>query len=83
MYVSILFFLLSFQPGDFVHTLGDAHVYDNHIKPLREQVGQCASGHIDTATLTRSGGVFQCSFLKHFIKITVILNMLHLSPSAA
>lgn len=26
------------QPGDFVHTLGDAHVYLNHIDPLKEQV---------------------------------------------
>ena len=27
-----------FQPGDFVHTLGDAHVYVNHIEPLKEQL---------------------------------------------
>lgn len=26
------------KPGDFVHTLGDAHVYLNHIEPLKEQV---------------------------------------------
>lgn len=26
------------QPGDFVHTLGDAHIYLNHIEPLKEQV---------------------------------------------
>ena len=26
------------RPGDFVHTLGDAHVYLNHIDALREQV---------------------------------------------
>lgn len=26
------------QPGDFVHTLGDAHVYVNHIEALQEQV---------------------------------------------
>jgi len=26
------------QPGDFVHTLGDAHVYLNHIDALEEQV---------------------------------------------
>jgi thymidylate synthase len=26
------------QPGDFVHTLGDAHVYSNHVTPLREQL---------------------------------------------
>lgn len=27
------------QPGDFVHTLGDAHVYVNHVEPLKVQVG--------------------------------------------
>lgn len=26
------------KPGDFVHTLGDAHVYLNHVEPLKEQV---------------------------------------------
>lgn len=28
----------SLKTGDFVHTLGDAHVYLNHIEPLKEQV---------------------------------------------
>ncbi|XP_067935146.1 thymidylate synthase-like [Watersipora subatra] len=26
------------KPGDFVHSLGDAHVYLNHIEPLQEQL---------------------------------------------
>lgn len=26
------------KPGDFVHTLGDAHVYSNHVEALQEQV---------------------------------------------
>lgn len=26
------------RPGDFVHVLGDAHVYANHVGPLREQL---------------------------------------------
>ncbi len=26
------------QPGEFIHTLGDAHVYLNHIEPLMEQL---------------------------------------------
>lgn len=26
------------QPGDFVHTLGDAHVYSNHVEPLLQQL---------------------------------------------
>ena len=28
------------KTGDFVHTLGDAHVYNNHAAPLREQLGR-------------------------------------------
>lgn len=27
------------RPGDFVHTLGDAHVYSNHVDALNIQVG--------------------------------------------
>jgi len=26
------------KPGDFVHTIGDAHVYLNHVEPLKEQL---------------------------------------------
>jgi thymidylate synthase len=26
------------KPGEFVHVLGDAHVYNNHIDPLQEQL---------------------------------------------
>ncbi|XP_039263356.2 thymidylate synthase-like [Styela clava] len=26
------------KPGDFVHTIGDAHVYSNHVEPLNEQL---------------------------------------------
>lgn len=25
-------------PGDFIHTIGDAHVYCNHVRPLQEQL---------------------------------------------
>jgi len=28
------------EPGDFVHTLGDAHVYNNHIDQLEEQIAR-------------------------------------------
>lgn len=28
------------KPGDFVHTLGDAHVYTNHIEPLKVQLAR-------------------------------------------
>jgi thymidylate synthase len=26
------------KAGDFIHTLGDAHVYMNHIEPLKQQI---------------------------------------------
>lgn len=26
------------EPGDFIHILGDAHVYANHVEPLKEQL---------------------------------------------
>nr|AIF08150.1 thymidylate synthase (thyA) [uncultured marine group II/III euryarchaeote KM3_27_D02] len=28
------------KPGDFVHTIGDAHLYRNHLEQAREQVGR-------------------------------------------
>lgn len=31
------------KPGDFVHTIGDAHIYLNHIEALKEQVRQLRS----------------------------------------
>lgn len=26
------------EPGEFIHTMGDAHVYKNHVEPLKEQL---------------------------------------------
>ena len=29
-----------YEPGDFVHTLGDAHLYSNHYEQAREQLAR-------------------------------------------
>lgn len=47
--LGIIFFIYStlcliMKPGDFVHTLGDAHIYLNHIEPLKEQVRKALIG---------------------------------------
>ena len=30
--------VVGLEPGDFVHTLGDAHLYSNHFEQTREQL---------------------------------------------
>lgn len=30
--------ITNLKPGDFIHTLGDTHVYLNHVEPLKEQL---------------------------------------------
>lgn len=30
--------ITNLKPGDFVHTIGDAHVYKNHVEPLQKQL---------------------------------------------
>lgn len=39
------------QPAEFIHTLGDAHVYTNHIEPLAEQVGPASKPSFQSNTL--------------------------------
>ncbi len=62
--VHVLTIVLSFQPGDFVHTLGDAHVYMNHIDPLKLQVKDslhkyyAKDTHLCIITNTRQSNVY-------------------------
>ncbi|OAF69754.1 hypothetical protein A3Q56_02493 [Intoshia linei] len=39
---SLLTFMLAHitntEPGEFIHTIGDAHVYVNHVEPLKQQI---------------------------------------------
>ncbi|HEY4494622.1 MAG TPA: thymidylate synthase, partial [Candidatus Paceibacterota bacterium] len=30
--------IAGYKPGEFIHTLGDAHIYDDHIEQAREQL---------------------------------------------
>lgn len=34
----LIAWLTGFQPGDFIHVIGDTHVYSNHEEQLREQL---------------------------------------------
>ena len=36
----LFFYKIISEPGEFVHTLGDAHVYSNHFDQLREQIAR-------------------------------------------
>jgi len=28
------------KPGEFIHTIGDAHIYNNHVEELKKQLGR-------------------------------------------
>ncbi len=34
----ILAEILGLKPGEFVHTFGDVHIYENHVEPMKEQL---------------------------------------------
>ncbi|CAG2224586.1 TYMS [Mytilus edulis] len=36
--VYMIAMVTNLKPGDFVHTIGDAHIYVNHLDPLKEQL---------------------------------------------
>ena len=41
------------KPGDFVHTLGDAHLYSNHVEQAREQLNR-TPGRLPTLSLNEN-----------------------------
>ena len=51
------------RPGDFVHTLGDAHLYSNHLDQARLQLGReprpLPTMHINTAVTDIFGFVYE------------------------
>ena len=36
----ILAKITGYEPGEFVHTFGDVHIYENHIEQAKEQIGR-------------------------------------------
>lgn len=38
LFTILLAHVVDMDPGEFVHCLGDAHVYNDHIEPLKQQI---------------------------------------------
>ena len=59
---SLLTMMLSqvggFDPGDFVWTGGDVHIYSNHVEPLREQLRRDPRPLPQMAIEDRNQGIF-------------------------
>lgn len=41
------------EPGTFVHTIGDAHIYENHVEPLKEMLHRPLSKPYPTLEITK------------------------------
>ena len=42
--------VLGYELGEFIHTFGDAHIYDNHVLQVREQISR-APRHLPTVKI--------------------------------
>ena len=45
------------QAGEFIHVIGDAHVYLTHIDPLKEQLTRCVPAHLSVVRCVHLIGV--------------------------
>ena len=52
---------LGYVAGEFVHTFGDAHIYNNHVDQVREQLSREILAH-PTLTLTKAASIFDYKF---------------------
>jgi thymidylate synthase len=43
-----------YEVGEFVHTIGDAHIYSNHIDAVKEQLTRCPAQHLPTLKIDTS-----------------------------
>ena len=50
------------EVGDFVHTLGDAHLYSNHLEQAREQLGREPRSLPSLRTRDRAPGIFEIGY---------------------
>jgi thymidylate synthase len=55
--------ILNMAPGDFVHTFGDVHVYDNHKDQINEQLSRKP---LDLPVIELSHDIYWSSFLNDF-----------------
>ena len=82
------------QPGDFIQTLGDAHVYANHVEPLKEQLQNSLRPFPVSATVSvcavmsctvavRANLMSQLLLLHVAVKLGTLVQVLHINADKA